>query len=260
MKSISTLSKSRFVNSPSQKTQISPPTKTNLSNSLFQVHNHPSTPRIPPIQHTFTATRQAPQHPPIPTCKQSNHLIHSQIPQNPNQIQQNNTEFPPNTQFFKEPRTQNQKKKKKKIKQTNKHTHNPKTQPHIKKIHKVAIFNQFKWRESENLLYSVQKPTERERSKAKKKQKQKKKTLNFWSSFENLRESKRVNLISMHLFFSLSLTLCEKKLEQYYTRLRSFFYCFLERERKERQRQRDRVKVFVCVTTLRHQKCGTYFG
>ena len=141
MKSISTLSKSRFVNSPSQKTQISPPTKTNLSNSSFQVHNHPSTPRIPPIQHTFTATRQAPQHPPIPTCKQSNHLIHSQIPQNPNQIQQNNTEFPPNTQFFKKPRTQNQKKKKN---QTNRHTHNPKTQPHIKKIHKVAIFNQFK--------------------------------------------------------------------------------------------------------------------
>ena len=206
MKSISTLSKSRFVNSPSQKTQISPPTKTNLSNSSFQVHNHPSTPRIPPIQHTFTATRQAPQHPPIPTCKQSNHLIHSQIPQNPNQIQQNNTEFPPNTQFFKKPRTQNQKKKK--IKQTNKHTHNPKTQPHIKKIHKVAIFNQFKWRESENLLYSVQKPTEREReAKQKKTKTKKKKTLNFWSSFENLRESKRVNLISMHFFFSLSLSL-----------------------------------------------------
>ena len=257
MKSISTLSKSRFVNSPSQKTQISPPTKTNLSNSSFQVHNHPSTPRIPPIQHTFTATRQAPQHPPIPTCKQSNHLIHSQIPQNPNQIQQNNTEFPPNTQFFKKPRTQNQKKKKKSNKQTN----IPITQKHNPTSKKFTKSQSLTNLSEENLrtYFTLCKNQQREReAKQKKNKNKKKKTLNFWSSFENLRESKRVNLISMHFFFSLSLslslTLCEKKLEQYYTRLRSFFYLFLERER-----QRNRVKFFVCVTTLRHQKCGTYF-
>ena len=204
MKSISTLSKSRFVNSPSQKTQISPPTKTNLSNSSFQVHNHPSTPRIPPIQHTFTATRQAPQHPPIPTCKQSNHLIHSQIPQNPNQIQQNNTEFPPNTQFFKKPRTQNQKKKK--IKQTN----IPITQKHNPTSKKFTKSQSLTNLSEENLrtYFTLCKNQQREReAKQKKNKNKKKKTLNFWSSFENLRESKRVNLISMHFFFSLSLSL-----------------------------------------------------
>ena len=173
MKSISTLSKSRFVNSPSQKTQISPPTKTNLSNSSFQVHNHPSTPRIPPIQHTFTATRQAPQHPPIPTCKQSNHLIHSQIPQNPNQIQQNNTEFPPNTQFFKKPRTQNQKKKKKSNKQTN----IPITQKHNPTSKKFTKSQSLTNLSEENLrtYFTLCKNQQREREAKQKKTKTKKK-------------------------------------------------------------------------------------
>ena len=151
-------------------------------------------------------------------------------------------------------KTQNTKPKKKKFKQTN----IPITQKHNPTSKKFTKSQSLTNLSEENLrtYFTLCKNQQREREAKQKKPKTKKKTLNFWSSFENLRESKRVNLISMHFFFSLSLslTLCEKKLEQCYTRLRSFFYLFLERER-----QRNRVKFFVCVTTLRHQKCGTYF-
>ena len=103
-------------------------------------------------------------------------------------------------------KTQNTKPKKKKIKQTN----IPITQKHNPTSKKFTKSQSLTNLSEENLrtYFTLCKNQQREReAKQKKTKTKKKKTLNFWSSFENLRESKRVNLISMHFFFSLSLSL-----------------------------------------------------
>ena len=177
MKSISTLSKSRFVNSPSQKTQISPPTKTNLSNSSFQVHNHPSTPRIPPIQHTFTTTKQNPQHPPPHPPNSHMQTIQSPNPfPNPPKPKPNPTKqhrIPTQHPIFQK----TQKNQKSKIKQTNIpmiQKHNP-TSKKFTKSQSLSNLSEENLRTYFTLCKNQQSEREAKQKKKKNKNKNKKK-------------------------------------------------------------------------------------